>query len=55
MAFDSIIGHILVGKKVQKQRENSGRMGEEANGFFRNVLPNTFELMTAPLRMSPNM
>lgn len=38
MAFDSIMGLILIGKKVQKQRENSGGTEEKLNGFFKNVL-----------------
>lgn len=30
-------------------------MGGKENGFFKNVLLNTFELMEAQLRMSLNM
>lgn len=47
VAFDSVMGPVLMGKKVQKQRENSGGMVGEVSGFFKNALPDTFELVKA--------
>ena len=44
--FDSIIGPMLIGKTVKKQREN-WQNGRKANGFFGNMLLNTFELIKA--------
>lgn len=55
MAFHSVMGPVLMGKKVQKQRENSGGMVGEVSGFFKNALPDTFELVKAQGRIRRNM
>lgn len=55
VAFDSVMGPILMGKKVQKQRENSGGMVGKVSGFFKNALPDTFELMKEQGRIPRNM